>query len=354
MNDSRIAKRKTEHLRIVAQEDVTHSQGTLLDCVHLLHQAAPELNLEDIDSSTQFFGKELSAPLMICGMSGGDRMGRDLNRDLAHVASSLGVAFSVGSQRIMLEQPDRTPDFAMRPLIPDGVLLGNIGAPQLLEIPTADIAGLAARIDADGLCVHLNVAQELCQPEGDRRFAGQLDGIARLVEVMPGQVMVKETGAGMSPRTFELLRSAGVTRVDVAGAGGTSWTRVEMFRAQDQQERAFAETFADWGVPTAVSLIAGRRVLGPSAKIVGSGGIRNGLDCARAIAAGADIAGMATPVFLAWQEGGQEGAAKYLSRIKAELRAAMLLTGSADVEALRSAPRVHLDPLRRWLKGLQA
>ena len=353
MSESSIEKRKGQHLRIVAEEQVAHGGGTLLDGVRLWHQALPELDLADVDTRVSFFGKTLDAPLMICSMSGGTRHSKELNHQLAEVAHACGVGFSVGSQRILLDQPELLPDFAVRPSIPDGVLLGNIGAVQLLQVPSPKVAELARRIEADGICVHLNVAQELCQAEGDRRFAGQVEAIARLVQEMDGKVLVKETGAGLAPRTLELLSAAGVEHVDVAGSGGTSWTRVEYYRAGSVDQRDIAETFGDWGVPTAVSIIAARRALGEGATIVGSGGIRSGLDCARALAAGADLAGVARPVLLAWQAGGQEGALRHVRRLVAETRAAMLFTGCEDVAALQRAPRVYTGELCQWLQGLE-
>ena len=354
MSDSHISKRKSEHLRIVAEEQVAHRRGTLLDGIHLWHQALPELDLDQIDTSTTFFGKQLTAPLMICSMSGGARHSRKLNRELAQVAGKCGVAFSVGSQRILLEHPEMLPDFAVRACIPDGVLLGNIGAVQLLQVSPPRAADLAHRMEADGICVHLNVAQELCQVEGDRRFGGQVEAIARLVEEMQGKVMVKETGAGLAPHTLELLRSAGVEYVDVAGSGGTSWTRVEYYRCPAGDQQDVAETFGDWGVPTAVSIIATRRILGEAATVVGSGGIHSGLDCARALAAGADLTGVARPVLLAWQDRGQGGAKRMLRRLMVELRAAMLLTGCQNVAALQQAPRVYTGELRHWLEAVDS
>ncbi len=351
--ESRIARRKGQHLRIVAEEEVEHGKGTLLDGVKLWHQALPELDLAEVDTRVEFFGKTLDSPLMICSMSGGSRHSKDLNHQLAEVASRCGIAFSVGSQRILLDQPEMLPDFAVRSSIPDGVLLGNIGAVQLPQVPAPEVAELARRIEADGICVHLNVAQELCQPEGDRRFAGQVEAIARLVEEMDGRVLVKETGAGLAPRTLELIKSAGVEHVDVAGAGGTSWTRVEYYRAGEGIERDIAETFGDWGVPTAVSIIAARRLLGGGAIIVGSGGIQTGLDCARALAAGADVAGVARAVLEAWQLGGLDTALGYMERLAAEVRAAMLFCGCKDVAALQQAPRVYTGELRHWLEGLR-
>jgi isopentenyl-diphosphate delta-isomerase len=275
-----------------------------------------------------------------------------MNHDLARVAGQHRLAFSVGSQRILLTQPEMLPDFAVRESLPDGVLLGNIGAPQLPQVPTARLAELAQMIEADGICVHLNVGQEICQPEGDRAFRGQLDGIARLVQAMDGRVLVKETGAGMAPATLELLRSVGVQYVDVAGSGGTSWTKVEAYRWEGDGG-GVAQTFADWGVPTAVSILAARKLLGEQATVVGSGGIRDGLDAARALACGADVAGFAYPAMMAWSRGGTEGADRYLQRITDELRAAMLLCGCADLAALRRVPRVIVGQLQSWRQQLE-
>lgn len=343
------SRRKSEHLRIVIEEDVLHPQGTLLDGVHLLHQALPELDLVEVSTAVEFFGKRLEAPLLIASMSGGAAQTRELNHQLAAVAERCGIAFAVGSQRAMVDRPELLADFAVRPSIPTRVLLGNIGGPQLPALPTETVAGLAEAIDADGLCVHLNPAQELVQPEGDRCFRGQLSGIAALVERLGGRVLVKETGAGLSPQTLERLREKGVWAVDVAGRGGTSWTRVEMHRAPPGPARALGETLSGWGVPTAFSVVAARRLLGEQACVVAGGGIRNGLDVARAIALGADLASLARPVLLAWKSGGLEGAERFITGLIAELRAVMLLTGSRDLGALRRAPRLITGELREWL-----
>jgi isopentenyl-diphosphate delta-isomerase len=344
-----IFRRKSEHLRIVLEEEVRHRGSTLLEGIRLVHQALPELDLERVDTGVEFFGKRLRAPLMITSMTGGAGQAGEMNRQLARAAAGAGIAFSVGSQRVLFDHPQALPDFDVRRLIPDGVLLGNIGAVQLPERSLDEVAELAARIEADGICVHLNPAQELCQPEGNRSFEGLLERIARLVERMEGRVLVKETGAGLSPGALQALASAGVRYIDVAGSGGTSWTRVEMFRCPDGPERQVGETFGDWGVPTAFSVIAARRLCPERTRVVGSGGVESGLDCARVIAAGAHVAGFARSALLAWREGGEAGITAYLERLVHELRCAMLLTGSADVEALRRTARVYTGELRRWL-----
>jgi isopentenyl-diphosphate delta-isomerase len=343
-------RRKSEHLRIVSDNDVVHSGSTLLEDVNLLHQALPELDLDEIDLKTDFFGKTLDAPLMITSMTGGAEFSEEMNRGLAQAAAREGVAFAVGSQRVMLKHPDVSGHFAVRKYIPDGVLLGNIGAVQLEEYPVETIVDLVDQMEADGICVHLNPAQELVQNEGHRRFKGLMNSIEHLLEKMQGKVLIKETGAGLSPQTAEKLRSLGVRYVDISGAGGTSWTKVEMYRANQGVLRRIGETFSNWGIPTAFSVIAARKVCGDQTRIIASGGIENGLDAARAIAIGADIAGFARSVLVSFLNGGTDGASEYIDRIKQELRIAMLLTGSANLEQLSAAPHVCTGKLREWLQ----
>jgi isopentenyl-diphosphate Delta-isomerase len=352
VSDTAISRRKEEHLQIVLDRDVSFGRSTLLPDVHLVHEALPEVDLEEIDLTTEFFGKRLAAPFIIPSMSGGAKIARRMNHELADVAERCGVALAVGSQRIMLDHPEVREDFAVRSSMPNGVLLANIGAAQLAHRSTDEIASLVQSIEADGLCVHLNPAQELVQPEGDRRFRGQLEGIARLVDRLQGRLLVKETGAGLAPRTLRLLHSVGVTVVDVAGAGGTSWTKVEMFRIPYGEGRRLGETFADWGVPTAFSILAARKILGEEACVIASGGLQTGLDCAKSFALGASLVGCARPLLLAWHRHGIEGARSFLAGLIYELRSAMLLTGCCDLAALRKAPRVITGELRHWLSAL--
>jgi len=347
--DTLLSRRKSEHLQIVASQDVTHKGGTLLGNVQLLHQALPELSVDDIDLSVEFFGKRLNAPLMITSMTGGAEYAGQLNHNLAKVSQQQGVAFAVGSQRVMIRHPEVTNDFAVRSNIPDGVLLGNIGAVQLQEYSPDIIMGLVKAIDADGICVHLNAGQELMQAEGHRDFAGLLDKIARLVEHSDGRVLVKETGAGMSPETLKQLNSIGVTYIDVSGAGGTSWTKVEAYRAADPNLKHLGELFSDWGVPTAFSVIAARNIMTDKAMIIGSGGIMSGMDAARCIACGADIAGFARPALLAFLDRGAEGVSELLERYAKELKTAMLLTGSKNIAAMQNAPKIYNGELKTWL-----
>jgi len=342
-------ERKNQHLRIVCDRDVHPSFPPLLDDVQLVHQALPELDVDEIDLSTDFFGKRLKAPLMITSMTGGADYAEKLNDGLAEAAERHGIAFAVGSQRVMLRHPEMTAHFAVRRSIPQSVLLGNIGAVQLAEYSLETIAELTARIEADGLCVHLNVAQEMMQKEGHRHFRGLLDLIGRLNDRLRGRLLVKETGAGLSPSTIARLISLGINYIDVAGAGGTSWTKVESYRAALPHLRKAGETFADWGLPTAISIIAARRKQAREFCLIGSGGIRTGLDAARAIALGADLVGFARPILLAFMEDGIEGACAFIQQISYELRTAMLLTGCRDIKSLQKAPHFLRGRLRQWL-----
>ncbi|MFH1686729.1 MAG: type 2 isopentenyl-diphosphate Delta-isomerase [bacterium] len=348
------ARRKAEHLEIVSGRPVTHTGGTLLDNVHLIPQALPELNPDDIDLSCSFFGRQLAAPMMICSMTGGMEIGGRLNRDLAEVAGRSKIAFAVGSQRVMLRHPEVTADFAVRKHIPDGVLLGNIGASQLKEYDAAKIVGLVEAIEADGLCVHLNPAQELIQPEGIHEFRGLLDAIARLLEKLKGRLLVKECGAGLSPQVLQKLTAIGVPYIDVSGSGGTSWTKVEMYRATSEQLRRLGQTFADWGLPTAFCVYAAGRIVPEDRVIIASGGIANGLDAARAIALGADVIGVARQVLLAYLKDGQQGAQSFVNQMVQEIKVAMLLSGAGDVGALQRVPRIYKGELSQWIAAFES
>jgi len=351
MVDDGIQQRKADHVRIVLSKDVAHQGGSLLDCVQLVHNALPELALSEIDTSCEFFGKRLSAPLMITSMTGGgDRTG-DLNHQFAQSAGRANIAFSVGSQRVLLEHPERLGDFAVRAEMEDGVLLGNIGAQQLVAYSAARIVELTQMIQADGMCVHLNPAHELAQQGGDRDFRGQLAAIAEIVEKLDGRVLVKETGAGMSPEVAARLWQAGVRYLDVAGAGGTSWTKVERHRKGDHLSKAIAGVYGDWGIPTAAAVIGARRACGDGPCIIGSGGLWTGLDAAQALACGADLAGYARAALSTAGSSEQRSIELFVQNTIHELQVAMLLTGCADLAALRQAPRVYTGTLLEWLSN---
>ena len=313
-----------------------------------MHDALPELALDAVDTTTRLLGKTLRAPLLVTGMTGGTDEAAAINRDLARVAETQGIAFGLGSQRAMQREPALGYTFAVREHAPTTLVLANLGAVQAAASPTADVERLVRAVAADALCVHLNPAQELVQPGGDRDFRGALDAIARLVRELPMPVVVKETGCGVSRRVARRLADVGVRTLDVSGAGGTSWVKVETLRA-DEPQRRLGEAFANWGIPTAASLAA---VRGLGLDVIASGGVRSGLDVAKAVALGARAAGVALPVFRAYRAGGSDGAIAFVDELVAGLRTAMVLTGARDLTALAETPLVLGSRLRDWMGGV--
>ena len=341
-----ISDRKRAHLDLCEQAEVEYARKTtLLEEVDLVHNALPELAVAEIDVSTSLLGKRLRAPLLVTGMTGGTSEAAEINQALAQVAEGHGIAFGLGSQRAMQRTPELAYTFAVRAHAPTTLVLANLGVVQATITPTADVARLVERVGADAVCIHLNPAQELIQSGGDRDFRGGLATFARLVRELPVPVVAKETGCGIARTVAVRLRDVGVHTLDVSGAGGTSWVKVEALRADDDG-RALGDEFADWGIPTAAAL-AGVRGLG--LEVVASGGIRTGLDVAKAVALGARVAGVALPVFRAYREGGVIAAARFLERLVEGLRTAMVLTGSRDLEVLSRAPLVLGQRLRDWL-----
>jgi isopentenyl-diphosphate delta-isomerase len=347
-----LSQRKSQHLDLVQREEVEpEAADPLLSCVRLVHRALPELSLDQIDLSAELCGRTLKAPLMVTGMTGGTDRAAQINRDLAALAQEMGVAFGVGSMRILLEQPELLPTFAVKPSRPP-LLLANLGAQQLAQRGPAAALRLIDLLGADGICIHLNPAQELVQDGGDRDFRGCLDGIGALVLAAgPERVLVKETGCGIGPLVVSDLWERGVRAVDVSGLGGTSWPRVEQMRAKTDRARELGELLSDWGIPTAACVAAGRAAA-PQMQLVASGGIRSGLDAAKALALGADVAGFALPMVRAHQQGGVEAARATLRAVIDALRAAFLLCGARNLVALRATRPVILEPLKSWIEGL--
>jgi isopentenyl-diphosphate Delta-isomerase len=319
---------------------------TWLECVLLEHMAVPELSAEQIDLSCELAGHRLQAPLFITGMTGGTPEAAAINRTLARVADRLGLGFGLGSQRAMLERPELATTYDVRDVAPNVFLAGNLGATQLRAAPIERVRQMLDRIQANALCVHLNAAQEMMQPEGDRDFRGLLEAIGRAVRTLGLPVIVKETGAGLGPRAAKALRHVGVRLLDVAGSGGTSWVGVEVRRSGLEHDPE-ALAYWDWGIPTAAA-IAG--LAGLDLTLLGSGGIRTGLDVARALALGAHAAGVAAPVIQAYFRDGEQGCERCLVGLREGLRTAMLLTGATNLAALRTVPRILLEPLRSWLR----
>jgi isopentenyl-diphosphate Delta-isomerase len=345
-----IAKRKADHLEVAASGRAEFVKSTLLEHVHLTHQALPELALDEIDLSTVLVGKRLAAPLVITGMTGGTAEAAAVNRDLARAAQAAGVALGLGSQRAMAEHPELARTYQIRDVAPDVVLFGNIGGVQAIAMGAARVVALASEIGADAICVHLNPGQELIQDRGDRDFRGVRDAIAQLVVASPVPVIVKETGCGLSVEAARALIAAGVQTVDVSGAGGTSWVAVEAVRAVGGSDAAaLGAELWDWGIPTAVSVVGCARA---GLDVIASGGLRSGYDVARALALGARAGGMAAPMLRAQRAGGTAAVTALIGQVVAAIRAVCLLTGSRTVRDLARAPRHLGAPLRAYLDDL--
>jgi isopentenyl-diphosphate delta-isomerase len=344
-----IGARKDSHLDLCLTGDVEGpGVSALWDDVSLVHDALTELSWDQVDLAASMLGRSMRAPLLVVGMTGGTERAGQVNRDLARAAQSMGVAFGVGSQRPMLLDASSVTSYRVRDAAPDVPVFGNLGARQLIESGVDAACGLVEAIEADGLFVHLNVAQELVQPGGDRAFGGSLDAIRRLVDRLGPKVWVKETGCGLSPSVLRRLIAAGVGGVDVSGAGGTSWTRVEMLRAAGVQQQV-GRALSGWGIPTAAAVAASG---GLGVPVVASGGVRSGLDVAKALALGASHGGLALPFLKAQAAGGWEAVAEAIDAVVSTLRATMLLTGSRDVAALQRAPRVLTGTLPAWIDSL--
>ena len=321
-----IEARKSRHLDICLEDDVASALETGFARVRLRHEAMPERALEDVETAVNFLGHRLAAPLVISSMTGGTERARKINHNLAIAAQRSGVAFALGSQRAALEDGSLLGTYRVRDVAPDVVLFANIGAVQFNYGVTVDDARrIVESVDANGLYLHLNPLQEALQPSGDTNFRALIPRIAELCRTLHVPVIAKSVGSGISPSTAARLLAAGVAAIDVAGAGGTSWARVEGRRSGNPDLEALAETFADWGYPTAEATEALRAQF-PNATIVASGGVRSGVDIAKAIAVGATIAGAGLP-FLEPATRSADAVEKTIATMVAGLRIALFVSG---------------------------
>ncbi len=299
--------------------------------MRFLHDALADIADEELDTAVSFCGARSALPFFISCMTGGSDGGFRANRALAAAAQTLGIPVGLGSLRVLLENPDLFPQFDVKPLAPDVPVLANISAVQVRDGELSALLSMVERLRAQALVVHLNPGQELFQPEGDRDFHGLLDAIARLCARCPVPVIVKETGFGILPRRARELLDAGAAYVDLAGAGGTNWISVESYRLPPK-ERDAADEFHDWGIPTALLLASFGQ---GQARLLASGGIRTGMDAAKALALGAEMVGLALPVIRAVTDGGAKDVEKLFRRLEKTLRTVMILTGSRSVAELR-------------------
>lgn len=332
--------RKADHLRINADRDVAAKGVTNgFERYALVHNALPEINFSDVDPSTSLFGRRMSGPILVSCMTGGTPEAARINRILARVAQEHGLAMGLGSGRAALETPAVLETFEVRAIAPDVPLLANLGAVQLnAGYDAADCRRLVELLRADALVLHLNALQEALQPEGDTCFRGLLAKIEQVCTASEFPVIVKEVGWGIAPNEIRALFDAGVAGVDVAGAGGTSWSEVERYRATQPWRGHVAAAFAGWGIPTA-ECVRQARAVAPSETLIASGGITSGVEAAKAIALGADLVGIAGP-FLRAADAGAEAADELARETVETLRVAMFALGAPTLADLRGTSRI--------------
>jgi len=333
-------QRKLDHIRINLEEEVQGKGITTgLERYRFIHQALPELDLAEIDLSIQLLGKRLSAPLIISSMTGGAEALERINLTLAEAAQATGIAMGVGSQRAAIEDPSLAYTYQVRRVAPDILLFANLGAIQLNYGYGVDECRRAVEmIEADALILHLNVLQESVQPEGNTNWRDLLRKIETVCKALEVPVVGKEVGWGISEQAARQLAEAGVAAIDVAGAGGTSWSEVERHRAPTERLRRVAAVFVGWGIPTAESIQMARRGA-PELPIIASGGLRDGLDAAKAIALGAIATAMASP-YLKRAVEGPEAVIEEIETIAQQLRVAMMCIGAPDIQALQDTPHL--------------
>lgn len=341
-----IQNRKREHLQIVMHKNTSSCSNPGFEDIILLPKSLPELDLSDIDISTNFLGKNLSAPLIISSMTGGSIESSMINQSLAKAAQKFGLAISVGSQKAMIKHPELSRTYEIKEYAPDVLLLGNIGIDYLIsdDFSLADLKIALKKIKADGLFVHINTVQELVQPEGLKEYNGAFEKIKKVINNLDLPVLIKEIGAGLDLVSAEKLAKLRIKGFDVAGVGGTSWPMVESYRGSKT-----GETFANWGLPTCLSLLTIKKKI--KLPLISSGGIRTGLDVAKSIAMGAELAGIAKPFAVAAMKG-EKILFEAIDQIITELRTAMLLAGTKNITELKRNKFLIKGDTRAMLKQL--
>jgi isopentenyl-diphosphate Delta-isomerase len=332
-----ISRRKLDHIELSLSNDVSMTKPTGFDRLFFMHQALPEIALEDVSLETSFLGHSVSAPIFISSMTGGPARGEEINRHLGEAAQALKLPMGVGSQRIIFENRDALHSFeAARKAGPDVSLFANLGAVQFnYGFGVKQVYEAVSSIGANGIFLHLNPLQEVIQPGGNTNFRGLLRQIGEVARNVDFPVLVKEIGCGISPEVATSLAAEGVSAIDVSGAGGTSWAKIESHRASNYQQRTLGEVFGNWGIPTLESLVLCRKAL-PEFPLIASGGMRTGLDVAKAIALGADMVSFAMPLLEPATKSGED-VISALEQIMAELRVAMFLIGVRDIPSLKAS-----------------
>lgn len=321
--------RKLSHIEVCLKRNVERGKTGFED-VEFVNISLPELNIDEIDISAKLLNKKLSAPFIIEGMTGGHKKAEKINKELALAAEETNIAFGLGSQRAMLENPSLSYTYKVRDVAPNVFLIGNIGVPQLKEYPLKEIENALEEINADALSIHLNPLQEAIQVEGNKNFKGCTNIIEKVVSSLYLPIIAKEAGAGICGEVAEMLERIGVKVIDVGGAGGTSWSAVEVYRSKKG-----IKGFEEWGIPTVCSIVETTKKV--KVPVIASGGVRSGIDAAKSIALGADYVGAALPFLRILNEKGVRGVINEINKWKAQLKIAMFLTNSKNLEELKKA-----------------
>ena len=331
---TQISSRKTDHININLDENVRSNLTTGLERFRFHHRALPEINFSDVQLQSDLFNRSIKSPVLISSMTGGTDMAQRINSNLAVAAQETGIALGVGSQRVALENPKLAATFQVRKLAPDILLLANLGAVQLnYGYSVVHCQRVVDMIEADALILHFNAIQEAVQPEGNTKFAGLAEKIQTICHALSVPVIAKEVGWGFSVEDVKLLLDCGINAIDVAGAGGTSWSQVEMHRAQNENQARLAGSFINWGIPTVEAIQNVQRV-DQNLKIIASGGLRSGIDIAKCLALGADLGGMASP-FLKTAVNSAEKTIDEINLVTQEIKICMFGTGSIDLPSFK-------------------
>jgi isopentenyl-diphosphate delta-isomerase len=347
-----IEKRKQRHIRLSLEENVQADIGTGFEDVRLIHRALPEVDLEDVDTEIELFGKRLASPLIVSAITGGTDHAKEINATLASAVEGFGIGIGVGSQRIAIEDPAVEHTFSIvRELAPSTLVLGNIGCPQLsLGWGLNEARRCVEMIEADALAIHMNPLQEAVQIDGETRYSGVLTKVQEVVRGLDVPVVMKETGCGIAYEEAVKLEKAGVAGLELSGTGGTSWAAVEHHIAKEEGKRdqeALGQALWNWGIPTAASVVETSQ--STALKIIASGGLRRGVEMAKAIVLGADAVGIARP-FLEKAVEGSEALREHIEDILLEFRTVMFLVGAKNVDELKKAPALIMGKTAEWLR----
>jgi isopentenyl-diphosphate delta-isomerase len=343
--DNKTQKRKLDHIKICLEEDIEFKTKTTgFEDISFIHRAIPEIDMNEINYEIDFLGHHFRSPLIIGAMTGGHQEALSINEKLAEIAEKFEIGIGVGSQRAAIEDKNVENTFSIvREKAPKAFVISNIGAPQLINLKYSDINKLITMLSSNALAIHLNKLQESIQPEGETRFKDFSKELKKLISKIEIPIIVKETGSGISMEDAEILEKIGVSAIDVSGSGGTSWAAVESFRGNNK----YGDFFREWGIPTAVSIIECTN--STNIPIIASGGIRDGLDVAKALALGADIVSISLP-FLRQVKKGIKYAENYLNEIIKQLQVVMYLIQAKNIKDLKKTPLLITGKTAEWLR----